>query len=104
MHANAPAPPVLSLQENEDLRATLAVAEATAAAATAELLQTRSGLTRLQSSRAMKTHRLAEGIASVRRVTRSSHGRARAAALVVERAIGPEGDGCQLPFGLRTAR
>lgn len=52
------------LQENDELRATLAVAEATAAAATAELLQTRSGLTRLQSSRAMKTHRLVESMSA----------------------------------------
>lgn len=79
--AAAPSPPVSSdarrsnhhtdaphslAQDNEELRATLAVAEATAAAATAELLQTRSGLTKLQSSRAMSTHRLAESVAAAR--------------------------------------
>lgn len=57
-------------KENEELRATLAVAEATAAAATAELMQTRSGLTRLQSSRAIKAHRLREGYTQARREVR----------------------------------
>ena len=53
-------------KNNKDLRATLEVAEATAAAATAELLQTRSGLIKLQTSRAMRTHRLRGGLLQAR--------------------------------------